>query len=229
MLNEHELRNYRRLRRETPLLAARYALSIIRSRGKSHDWTETGHDTWTMERDGFFLTLTTDVESIYPAPGDGFGEYVDEVRGWTSLGGHDEWGGNYREPRLDDGRFPLGLPYTAFRYTGATQGDGGYFVPDEIEEQYDYYRREGQSKSVAWDLTRQWVEARISDYFGEPLSYVNVTITVEREGVELGSSTMGTTILDDWSYIFEMADEHGMVEDAIEEARDTLGRLCASR
>ena len=99
--------------------------------------------------------------------------------------------GNYPEPRED---LPLGLPYTAFRWTGALQGDGGYFIPSEMDEQYDYYRRSGQSRCVAWDMTRAWVEQQLSDLFGSPLTYYGVTVIASREGIDLGTANMGTDV-----------------------------------
>jgi hypothetical protein len=157
---------------------------------------------------------------------DTYGHYVEETRHWQDY--RPEWNGNYPPPAED---LPLDLPYTSFRYSGPgwVQSEGtGYFIPDGIPEQFDYYRRCGQSRSVALDLTRAWVEKQISSWFSGPLTNCTVFVTAEKEGIELGTATMVTDYLgDEPDYIFSMVEEYGMVEEAIEEAKGAIARLTA--
>lgn len=219
------MRRYHRERARNPLMAAGTALDIARSPYSQGDWEEDGHCEYTREVDGFTLTLKIENESIYPMPGDGFGEYVKE-----DTRGYGDWQGNYPEPCES---FPLGLPYTVFRYSGPgwTQGEGtGYFLPEGVQAQFDYYRTRGQSKSVAWDLTRNWVESTLRTLFGGPLTYCTLVVTASRDDVELGSEVIGTTYVDDFAdgslYVFACVEEYGLIETAIKDARASLARLC---
>lgn len=131
------------------------------------------------------------------------------------------------DPQPETTDFPLGLPYNVFRYTDVYQSDGGYFVPDDIEYHYEYMRKLGCSKSVAWDLTRAMVERQISDLFGTPLTYCYVRVVIEHNGVELGSAGIGTTYLGGDDYPLECADECGLVDEALDAARETVEILKA--
>lgn len=225
-MNPDTLTRYRKIRRNTPMLPARYALSWAKQPDASQDWDEEG-EHFTREVDGFTLTLRVVIESVYPAEGEGLGSYMREARETRHY--HDEmsgWRGNYPEPAET---FPLGLPYTSFRYEGCNRrGDAGYFVPDGIEDTYKHLRQCGQSRAVAWELTREDVETQVSEFFGAPLTNCVVIVEASREGVKLGSSAMGTSYLDNdegRADPFVCAEECGMVDEAIEEARATLARL----
>lgn len=215
---------YKRMRAKYPFMAAALALRWAKDTHTDRGWNEDGYQRWTKERDGFHLVLSADVESAYPKPGDSYGDYVDEVHRDYAY----EWGGNYPMPAVD--RFPLGLPYTAFRYDGSNrQGDGGYFVPEDIEGQYAAFRRMGQSASVAWDLTREWIETYLGQMFGSPLTYMDVDVTAYRAGIKLGSASMGTSVFDDAdgeAHIFEVADD--LIEEAIDDAQLALERLATT-
>jgi hypothetical protein len=229
MIDAETLKRYRKSRRENPTLPAVHALAYARSVSHARDdWEELSRDRgFTREVDGFTVTLRAENESIFPQKNDGLGSYVQERRG---DGYPYTWKGNYPEPESDG--WPLGLPYTAFRYSGPgwVQGErGGYFVPDGVEEQYAELRKRGQSKSVAWDMTREWVESTLSSFFGAPLTYCTVVVTVSRHGVKLSSDAIGTSYIDDMDghdYVFKCAEEHGMVDNAIEQANDMLAQLC---
>lgn len=211
---------YRAARREHPLLRASDCIAIARHKRVDYGWERQrgSGDRWTKDVEGFTLVLKVEDESIYPKEGDCLGHYVEEVRGY----GYGDWDGNYPEPSEE---FPLGLPYTSFRWTGVNQGDGGYFVPDGIEEFFDARRHGGQSKSVAWDLTKAWVEDTLTSFFSDPLVYLHVWVSAYREGIKLGTDSMGTSVCDDPDYVFDMVEEHGMVDTAIEQARDAITRL----
>jgi hypothetical protein len=223
-MDAHTLTRYRKHRRDNPLMPAATALRWAKQRDASQDWEEA-RDGYTREVDGFTVTLTVVDESIYPMPEDDYGEYVKESR----YGGG-EWGGNYPEPASHD--WPLGLPYTSFHFDGCQRSsDGGYFVPDRVQEWYDHLRKRGQSRSVAWLQTKEWVEQTLASFFSGPLTYCFIRVTASREGVELGSDSIGTTYIGDdegRAYIFTCVDEHGMVDTAIDAADDKLAELAAT-
>lgn len=228
------LQRYRELRAKHPFMPAASVLTWAKTPSEAAEgWEEArGHNNWEREVDGFTIRLHVDEESIFPIPdkqGDtDYGSYVQESR--RSNDG-DDWRGNYPMPVISA---PLGIPYTSIRYSGPgwVQGEeGGYFIPDGIEDAFKEFRRKGQSKSVAWDLTKADVEAQISMLFHSPLTNCYVKVSAHREGVELADTGMGTDVSGDdegRAYIFEMVAEHGMVEEVIEQARETIERLGAS-
>jgi hypothetical protein len=226
-----DIQKYRKYRRENPFLPASYALIWAKTPDASEPWEHDGHDRYTREIDGFTVTLHCEEESIFPIPdkhgNTDYGSYVDE-RGSSRWGWDGEWNGNWPEPVE---HAPLGLPYTSIRYhsPGWVQGEeDGYFIPRDTEEQYAYYRRAGQSKSVAWDLTKQWVEDQLKMLFSSPLTNMVVVITVFKEGVELATTAMGTDVSGDdegSKYIFQMVEEYSMITEAIDDARETLKKL----
>lgn len=231
-MNAEIKRKYLTLRREDSMLAAKYALSRAKMTSAEDEWEQGGgHEaTWTKEQDGLTILLRVEDESIFPIPdkhgNTDYGNYVDEVRSDYSY----EWDGNYPQPAEMP---PLGLPYTCIRYDGPgwMQGEqGGYFIPDGIEEYFEWKRRQGQSKSVAWDLTRQFVEDQVKMLFHSPLTNCIVIVKALSEGIELASTAMGTDVSGDdegRAYIFDMVKEHGMVDDVIEDAKQEIKRLAA--
>jgi hypothetical protein len=227
------IQKYRSNRREHPFMPAKHALSWAKRPDAQDAWEPGGghEDTWTKEVGGLTILLRVESESIFPIPnrhGDtDYGSYVDEV----GIDYNYDWRGNWREPAE---HAPLGLPYTAIRYSGPgwVQGDmeGGYFIPDGIEEEYKSYRSMGQSKSVAWELTRKFVEDQLKMLFVSPLTNMVVHVTALSEGIELAHTCMGTDVSGDEegrAYIFEMVEEHGMVDEVVEEAQVEIKRLAA--
>lgn len=224
MLDTHA--TYRKLRNDHPFMSARRALAMAKAPDPSQVWEEaSGHQRWTRKIGGFDLTMRLCNESIYPAEGDGYGEYMKEAREVRRYYDSGRWGGQYPEPA---GSFPLGLPYTAFRYSGPgwTQGEQpGYFVPDGIADTFEHFRRRGQSRSVAWDLTHANVREQLRVYFASPLTNCVVVVTAARMGVKLGSSALGTTYTgDDPGYVFSCAND--IMGDAIDSAKMKLTELC---
>jgi len=218
---------YHELRRKHPLMPAQHMLRWARTPDRSEEWEAGHHDgTWTRECEGFNIVLHVETESIFPQDGD-YGHYVDEMSHWQDY--RPEWDGNYPPPAED---FPLGLPYTSFRYSGPgwVQGEGrGYFCPEGIQSWFDYLRTDrGCSKSVAWDLTKEWVEENVSDYFQGPLVYAYVSIKVFKHDIELGSAGMGTSYIDNEEgrdYIFAMVDDYDIIGDAMQEAHENIEKL----
>jgi hypothetical protein len=222
-MDDKTKQKYLRVRREQgPLFSAADALRWAKHNPSNDEWEQKPgeYDAYHRKVDGFDVKLSFETESQCPEEGD-MGHYVDGVR-------HDyEWGGNYPRPAED---FPLNLPYTSFASGAYSQDQHAwpYWVPSEVEDQFAYYRRMGQSKQVSWELTKQWVEDMIRSFFGGPLYYGIVTVTVSKEDVELGHASIGTSYVDDMdgkNYIFDCASDHALVEEALEDARDTLKRL----
>lgn len=222
-ISDKTLAAVRKERTKNPLMSMRTALAIARSKGAAdrRGWEHDHGERYKREQDGFTLKLTSEVESEMPQDGD-MGHYVEGVSSDYSY----EWGGNYPQPTEE---LPLHLPYTSFYsagYSRSPQNVTPYFVPDGVEDWYDEARRCGQSKSVAWDYTKQMVEDTISAFFGGPLTYMVVTVTVYKKDIELASASIGTSIIGyDDDYLFEVADETGIVEDALDDAKETLTSL----
>lgn len=238
---------YRKFRKQHPLMSASYCLTWAKREPAGDKWESDGHDeNYKREVEGFTIKLKVEQESIYPIPnkhGDtDYGKYVDE-RGSQRWGWDGEWAGNWPEPQehaefVTTEKTPSGirhrtirLPYTSIRYSGPgwVQGEGtGYFIPDGMDEQYDAYRRQGQSRQVAWDMTKEWVESQLEMLFSSPLTQCVVFVKAYKEGIELGATVMGTDVSGDdegRDYIFEMVDDHGMIEEVIEEAKENIGKL----
>lgn len=223
-MNDKLRAEVRKVREENPLMSMDHCLAVARATKVAHD--EWEHVPGTGERykrtkDGFTLYLVSEVESENPKDDD-LGHYVKATHADYSY----EWQGNYPQPSEE---FPLGLPYTSFYSAGYTRNPEHvwpYFVPDGIEDWYEHARQMGQSKSVAWDLTKAWVENAIREFFGGPLVYLTVTVEAHRKGVELGSASIGTSVIGfDDDYIFACANECGLVDDAIDEAKEKLDEL----
>lgn len=84
----------------------------------------------------------------------------------------------------------------------------------------------------AREVIKQQVE--LLETFGEKWWFVNVDVTASRAGVVLGRASIGGVedgIMDwcDNQSIRQVAEEHGMIEEALEEARDLVDRLCMGR
>lgn len=238
-MTTEQRKRYDHMRRTQPFTPARWALDWAKSEthGERERWENDGveSDGERFARDlgnGLRAVLRVHVESIFPMPNrDGstdYGEYVEEDRR-----GYDyDWDGQWPAP-VGVRELPLGLPYKTFRYSGPgwVQGEqGGYFIPDSIEETFASFRARGQSKSVAWDLTRESVEEQIASLFSAPLINAFVSIAIEHEGVELSRTDMGTHYCDDQDgqdYPFQMVAEYDMLEEALGMAGETIDKLKA--
>jgi hypothetical protein len=242
-MNNEVIRKYRDYRRRNPRTPARYALSYAKMVDASGKWEEDHDNHWTMEQDGLTIKLWVEDESIYPVPnrhGDtDYGKYVDAVRREYSY----EWDGNYPQPEeLAEFRLveetPSGkrirniiFPYTSIHYSGPgwVQGEEpGYFIPSGVQDEYEAHRRHGASRSVAWDWTREFIESQLTMLFSSPLTNCVVHVEAWSEDIELASSCTGTDVSGDdegRAYIFEMADECGMITEVIADAKAEIERL----
>lgn len=229
MLDARTLQRYHDQRRKTPLLPASHALVIAKTPNYSKQWEES-RDTFTRTVEGFTITLRVDDESIYPADGDGYGAYMREARDTRFYYSEmSQWEGQYPKPA---GTFPMGLPYTVFRYSGPgwhQSEEPGYFVPDGIEDHYAYLRKSGQSRSVARDMTAAWAQDTVRAFFHSPMTNCYLDVAAWRAGVKLGTAGIGTTYLgDEREYVFECVEEHALIDEAVAAANAKLKELCAA-
>lgn len=110
-----------------------------------------------------------------------------------------------------------------FEHDGAT-----YYSPTDPpygeDEAYAELRRAGASRSVASELAaeraRRWRHYVVHDLYA-----MVATVTAAREGVELGSASLGSV---DLEFGTDMPREYfdDLAGEALEEARATLARLC---
>lgn len=225
-------REYLKNRREHPLMPARHALVWAKAKsGKG--WEEEGYSgqLWRKELgDGLTAELFVEVESQYPQEDEGLGHYVAEY----GVDNNHEWNGNYGEPKeaisfyvaedtlaSNGKRRTITFPYTSYHCASHVQGNDSmpYFIPEGIEDHFNHLRQSvGLSRSVAWDETKRWIEDTISSFFGGPLTYWNVTVSItDKNGFELASeSTLTDTIADDEDHFFEISDD--MLLEVIDEA-----------
>lgn len=229
-MNDKLLTEYRKQRAAHPMMSAQVAFNIASLPDASEGWEESVHgDWWSREIEGFTIKMHVEDESIFPIPGKSgdteYGNYVDECR-YEDY----EWNGNWPRPSESA---PLGLPYTSIRFDGPgwVQSErGGYFIPDGIEETFAYYRDAGQSKQVAWELTKQYVEDQLTMLFSSPLTNCIVHVAAYKDDIELASTNMGTDVAGDdegRAYIFAMVEEHDMVTEVVESAHTSIAKLTA--
>lgn len=217
---------YRKIRTEHPFLSAIHAYAWAKHSDDSEEWEVnlSSYGEYKRTIDQFLVKLRVEPESECPKEDDGLGHYAKGVSSDYDY----EWNGNYPRP---DEPLPLNLPYTSFA-SGAYSQDRHawpYFIPDHVEEQYESFRKMGQSKSVSWMLTKEWVEDTISKFFGGPLYYGTILIevfyvTADGEEIEIGSDSLGTSYLED-EEIFTIVKENAMVDTALDEARKHLEEL----
>jgi uncharacterized protein Usg len=101
-----------------------------------------------------------------------------------------------------------------------------YFVPAITEtEHFDGLRKMGMGRSDARNMARKYV-LQDMDQARDFTSYV-VKVTASKEEVELGTDYLGG--IDDEDYIADAVVEHGMIDNAISEAREKLAKLTASK
>lgn len=104
-----------------------------------------------------------------------------------------------------------------------------YFVPAiSIAEHYRGLREMGYGRTLARELSREYV---MRDYkravkLGEDWCFLNLDVTVYKDGVELGSASLcGVESDSDDGYIDETV--LGLIPEAILEAKRTLKKLCS--
>ena len=84
----------------------------------------------------------------------------------------------------------------------------------------------GYAKGPAEQTAREQVQDDARKAVGL-VEYV-VIVTAGREGVELGSASLGGCDVSSSRDVEQTVEEHGLIEEAIAEARATLGKLCTS-
>lgn len=221
---------YHELRRKHPLLSASTILRWAKQPDHAEQWEPGGNhptsDGWgsnfVREVDCFTVTLTVEVESTFPVDGDCLGHYV-EAENYSV--------GPENKPVEET---PLNLPpkiFASVSYYNADRGAYPYFFPDNVDDFYERRRKDGASKSVAWMDTYEMVEETIASFFGGPLVNAYLKVTASKAGVELGESGIGTDYIDDYEgakYVFMCVEEHGLVNEAISEAKAKLDALATA-
>jgi len=125
------------------------------------------------------------------------------------------------------GDIPLGDREARERRT--RRGEWTHYRPSQsFRERRAYFHGIGMSRHVAWlaakeDEKRELVLAE--EYASGDRCPSYVSVKVYRNGVKLGSSGIGMCDGDD-DYLKQAVIEHGLIEEAIAEARETLAGLC---
>lgn len=175
----------------------------------------------TIERDGFTVTLSIDYDEGMSLADMGYGRFLD---GRGNDAGY--------QSRPDPDAIP-----NPYRDSRNVSGGDAWYIPGEagsVAERAAYHRKAGASKSVALDMARETLaeELRyVTDDYG-PSIYV-LTATASRNGIELGSASVGgieiawsdITRTDGSEYFAEVADD--LIPEAIADAREALKGLVA--
>jgi hypothetical protein len=218
---------YKRLRAKHPHYEAKTCLAIARDRLKYRSLP----DEW--EQDGFEIEVSSDYDE-YCSLGD-----LDFMGRFDSSPGYkeydraiDRWARDYG--RRNDGRIPRWYFEDPYHCLGGNGREYRYVIP---EADYEGERRSwleakvGRSEADrrARETVAQQVEAL--ETYGESWWMVNVDVKVSREGVVLGRASIGGVEqgLGDDEPLRMIAEEHGLVDEALREAEDMLERLCLGR
>lgn len=205
---------YKRNRAKYPTMGAGTALAWARSAVKraeaqsGWDWAYSG-ETATREEDGFTLTLSVRLD-----------EYPDSshVGSFT-----DNW-----EP----GAIVI-TPENRYA-PAAFRCDYRYFVPGiSYREHCESLSKSGWARHAADCEARRYGREDMRRAFNY-CAYI-VSVEVEREGIELGQSSIGGCEFDDsacgtdnQSEAETIADDYGLVSEALTEAREAIARLTSS-
>lgn len=215
-MTEDQRREFDRYRREHPFASLTSAYDWA-TRSTATGWT-TNQDLFphfeaVKEHEGFTIRLRATMESTAPKP---------DRNNHTDYGTYDSGReNNYGERVLSD--TPLGLPSRHFRYATATRDTWEFFVPDDLEERFEMFRAAGQSKSVARDLTIEWLAKWLPELMS--LEYWDIEITAERGGVELGRYSTQVDFIDPEAADFIASAEDWGIDEALAEARGHLDEL----
>jgi hypothetical protein len=220
---------YRAIRAEHPDMRARYAFSWakreITDPPLALDWQDynRGMDsgkTATLERDGFQVN----VKALYDYDSEPDVTFSNEPDAAGSVE-HPEW--------------------RAFMERTDGYGDDpnyGYRTPDvyrwitpnyvTVAENRDYYAQNGYSRNDANLKAQSDIRQIALDAISEDRNVFWIRVTVYREGVELGSDSLGGIDLGRFESdakfereLSEAVEDNGMIDTAISEANETLSRL----
>lgn len=112
-------------------------------------------------------------------------------------------------------------------------GRACFYVPmNSPRENARILRERGFPKHAADCAARRIMHddaARLARYWNGELSQYVLSVTVSRNGIELGSDHLGGIDCDGEEYFATCLEEHGMVDNAIREARGALAQLCKGK
>jgi hypothetical protein len=165
----------------------------------------------SFERDGFTVTVKVEPDCC------DYGDYLGEFTDTWSEGVLENPRANWHTEEDWRGR--------QVRVSGWNSHEYEWFLPQITEE--EHYRdlcRYKFGKAEARRLARKYTE----DALYRALEYEAwvVIVTVYREGIELGSDALGGIDVDSFDEIPWIVHDHGMIEEAIERAKDALEKLC---
>lgn len=224
-MDSHLLREYRSIRLKHPHYPAKVCLAIARGLLKYRYLP----DEW--EQDGFDIKVSSD----YDEDGDlsYFGKFVDRSRLSYKDADKaiDRWARDYGERH--DGKIE---PYffedpSAFISTREYR----YVVP---EADYASERRAfldcKMGKREADERAREVIKWQVKclETYTSTWWFINVDVKVSKEGIVLGRASIGGTEsgLGDYEDPIRMiAEEHGLVDEALDEAKAMVERLCMVR
>lgn len=215
-MDEALVKEYRKTRKEHPLVGAKQALLIAKHNLKPlrFEFSPSGrHVAYAEVEDGpFTLVATADYDEYNEARY----SYTDKNTGIRNpdfdwLGSYSETNWRYRNNDQKGSRF--------------IELESGYTLPELAKD----FRGYGMSKNVAWETARASLEDEFEAYRGdmpEVTSYV-ITVTVMADGAELGSASIGTETT--WAHeerdINDAIEDCGLVEEAMAEAQARLAKL----
>lgn len=177
----------------------------------------------TIERDGFDITLSLDYDEGLSLADLGYGTFLDGIEDWRS--GHEQ------KPDPEAIRNP-------YRDSRNVSNGRGWYLPGmagTLAERFAEFHKMGASKSVALDEARASLNAELRTVTWDygPSVYA-LTATASRNGIDLGSSSVGgieiawsdITRTDGTEYLAEVAED--IMPDAIAEAREALAGLAVA-
>jgi hypothetical protein len=204
--------NYRRIRARVPSLPAKQAILWARGNAKPRTltFTHAGRSLGAaiIERDGFKVVVTIDYDDM-------------------------------PSERVTTTDVNTGIRNPNFEWRGdeyASRGENRFLQLESestVREIAPYYHKGGASKNVAWEDARESLQKEAERYLEPDYAEYIVKATAFKEDIELGSSpTIGGIEIDedeDFDKQFEDAVfETGVIDEAIEDAREHLARLVAS-
>lgn len=220
---------YKETRRENPTLGAVGAVRLARWRMTEPELPFTGwDDSWKLdlERDGFKVRVRVDYD--YDASlTDWMGTFTDEDTGVKNPQAWYLRDAQCSSFRQDDRGVYLARLRDRYGYIDLAKGY-------RYQDHRDWARSAGMSRSTADEYAREHVARDVAMMTDEGASIVSIVVHAYREGIELGSASLGGIDLADWStphhaednarWLSEYALE--LIDEGVEHARESLARLC---
>lgn len=198
---------YRRIRKEHPYMSAKQAILWARGNLKPTilDWqtfSGRGFASATGKVEGFDISVVADYDQYWSD------SVVTETDDDTGI----------RNPAYNHDDY-----YRRHKKFLSLESDS------TVRELATYYHKAGESRNVAWEDARTSLQKEAEDYLGDDYVRLIITVKASRLGIELGSASISSDYIIDWRDIERELDstvyEHGLVDEAIEEAKENLESL----